>query len=129
MALVLMDSNRFMNKFFSSYKQAFDNFDADSISQHYNVPCLVSDVDGLQVFDNKNKLTAKFLKNCQHLQSLGYSGSSFNIIETKRLGGNIISIDVDWKVTLDSGEYEFKTLYLCQHNDGDWLIFNAVVYE
>lgn len=63
------------------------------------------------------------------MKSMGYSGSVFNIIETKLLSENITSVDVDWKVMLESGVYEFKALYLCHKNQDQWSIFNAVVYN
>ncbi len=114
---------------FKSYKQAFDQFDANAIASFYQFPCLISDVDGQHAYNYINTLTSKFFNNCIKMQDLGYAGSKFSLGKIVRFGDNIISVDINWQVQLETGPYDFGTLYLCSFEDDNLLIFSAVVYD
>ncbi len=116
-------------EFFKSYQKGFDDFLAMNIASHYHVPCLISDVDGLNVFNHHEQLINKFMDNCEKMKSIGYSDSDFTIRMIKSLGMDKVEVDLLWTVTLDSGPFQFATLYSCLKSNDQWKIFNATVYD
>ena len=114
---------------FASYKKGFDQFDPTAIASLYALPCSVLDADGLNVYHDFNQLEGKFSSNCARMKDMGYSGSEFRIGEVVVLGSSAVSINLGWRVQLNAGPFDFRTLYLCRQLENRWSIFNAVVYD
>ena len=115
--------------FFKFYQRGFDQLDPLAIASHYATPCSVLDVDGLQVFSNQAGLLEKFSSNCHHMKGMGYSGSEFLVHKIGVLGSTAVSVDLGWRVKLESGLLDFRTLYICRRNENHWQVFSTVVYE
>ncbi len=118
-----------IQKTFNSYKLSFDQFDASGIALHYALPCLIVDVDGQHTYNNMAKLTSKFSNACRKIQDIGYTGSEYSLGKIETFGDNIVSVDIQWQVQLETGPYDFGTLYLCSFEDDNLLIFSAAVYD
>ncbi|HFC30256.1 MAG TPA: hypothetical protein ENJ44_04345 [Oceanospirillales bacterium] len=117
-----------LTNLFNGYKQAFDDFDAPAIAAHFQLPSIIVDVDGTQVYDTEKMLLEKFSTNCAAMKNMGYSGSQFKLLNFKKLGDSLLSVDLAWQVQLDSGPFHFNGNYLCQLLNTDYLIVQAVVY-
>ena len=115
--------------FFETYQNGFDKFDPSAIASHYAIPCSVLDVDGLQFFSSHADLLEKLSSNCHSMKGMGYSGSEFSIHEIGVLGTAAVSVDLGWRVQLESGLLDFRTLYICRKIEDQWQVFNAIVYE
>jgi hypothetical protein len=115
-----------LKKLFNSYKKSFDNFDARAIATHYHLPCVIADVDGTLVYDTEKMLLEKFSTNCDAMKNMGYSDSQFKLINFKKLGDSLLSVDIAWQVKLNNGPFHFNGSYLCQLVKTDYLIIQAV---
>lgn len=118
-----------LNQLFTSYQQAFKQFDSKAIASHYKFPCLIFDADGQQCFTNFDKLTAKFANSCNNMQEMGYIDSEFTIGEINILNDKLVSVDMCWKAQFETEPYEFRTLYLCSLENTSRRIFSTVVYN
>ena len=115
-------------EYFKSYKQAFDQFNPESIASHYKLPCIISDLNGFNSYNSLDRLVAKFSINCKSMKDMGYCGSELLMGDIKKLGIDTVSVDIGWRVQLATGPYDFRTLYLCHQENENWQIFSAVVY-
>ncbi len=117
-----------MEALLNNYAAAFDALDPERIAGLYRMPCAISDADGVQTYTDTPTLVGKFAKNCEALQKLGYQQAKFNILSTERLGNHELLVHVGWRVSTDSTDIDFRTLYICHQIEQRWLFFSANVY-
>jgi len=118
-----------MKQFFKKYTQAFDSLNAVAIADLYTVPCSASDVDGANVYVDRESLINKLNKNCSSMKSMGYRHSNFNILEELEMGDTARAVNIAWRVSTTNEDIEFRSLYVCHKIDNQWFIFSANVYQ
>lgn len=117
-----------MEELFQKYTDAFDSLDAKKITDLYMIPCSTSDVDGVNIFSNRESLLKKFIKNSESMKDMGYKHSQFSILDVIEMGESRQSAVIGWRVYLQDSELEFRALYICHKLNETWRVFSANVY-
>lgn len=113
-------------QFFENYAQAFSNYNAQAISEHYHFPCTFWH-NGNYLF-NKND----FIKNLDTLlkkyKKLNFDNASFTIEEIKLFSDALLQVQLRWllKNINDQIVSEFEVVYNILIKDNRFKIFSVL---
>ena len=118
-----------LQKFFISYRDAFNAFDARRIAEHFTIPAALSDDGGPQVFMSFEALVEKFETYCRYFHEIGYVDGEFETAAVKQLDASSVMTELQWRLDTTSETRHFRSVYLCQQVDDRWKIFCAQAYQ
>jgi hypothetical protein len=114
---------------FKSYQEGWDSLCGDKIASHYRTPTSIMDSDGLRNYLGLEELASKFESNCASFKAMGYRGAEFSVGHFIENGEYAATIDLGWRVSIESGVRDFRTTYVCVFEKGRWRILSAIAYE
>ena len=114
---------------FQSYQGGWDSFCGEKVASLYRIPTSIADGDGLRNYLVFEDLVSKFEANCASFKAMGYRGSEFSVGCFIENGEDAATVDLGWRVSIESGFRDFRTTYICVNEDCQWRILSAVAYE
>jgi len=116
-------------RLFQSYQDGWDSFCGEKIAVHYRIPTSIMDGDGLRNYLSLEDLSSKFESNCSAFKAMGYRGSEFSVGHFIENGEYAGTIDLGWRISIESGFRDFRTTYVCVNEEQEWRILSAIAYE
>jgi ketosteroid isomerase-like protein len=120
-----------IDRFFASYRAAFDRLDAAAIAAHYAVPSILCTPTGRVAWTDPAAVIENMRQVCERYRAGGYRHASWETVVDGARGASHATVDLLWTVEREGGlpPWRFRTGYELQRVDGAWRIVLCVAYE
>ena len=119
-----------LGPWFASYADAFNRFDAVTLSDCYHCPCLLSDARGSVAFTTPAQVRANFEALLDQHRASDYGHAEPAALEAWSAGPGLAFAEVDWSVTRGDGSplWRFTNTYHLLERGGGWRICVSVTH-
>jgi uncharacterized NTF2-like protein DUF6841 len=119
-----------LERFFASYRSAFDRLDPDAIAAHYAVPSLLCTKAGRVAWTERAMIEENMRALCARYRDAGYRSASYEVVGVVERGTRHAVVDLLWTVERSGGAaWRFRTGYDVECESGTWRIAVCTAYE
>lgn len=113
---------------FKSYDAACLDFDADAVAAFYDLPCLISTVDGNGSFTARGEVRAAFARLFSGYRQQGLVSASLASLQIEALSDGFAQVQAIWSLANNRGAEvgNLTCAYTLRHATGKWRICHAV---
>lgn len=120
-----------LQRFFESYREAFNRLDPEAISQHFCVPSMMTGSSGCAIWVDANQIRTNMDALCEHYRTHGFVAAEFAPRAFIDQPPDHAVVDLQWTIRR-SGERPsstFRTGYNLRRESGVWRVLLCTAYE
>ena len=120
-----------LQRFFASYREAFNRLDPEAISRHFCVPSVMTSHAGDAIWADASQIRANMVALCEHYRTHGFVAAEFELRAFIDQPPDHAVADLQWTIRRSGARpsSRFRTGYNLRRESSGWRVLLCTAYE